>query len=280
MALGQLKKRIKHFWEKWETIQNHIKKRYHDEEFAYEALSFALEHIQNNNWAALRNITIRSTKEFDSYLFTVIKNGCINYERKVFGKKHVPKWIKEMGPLWEEVFKKFCWENFSVIDLLNHFRQISSDPNVMFIVEEALYSIINREKKCGEKNFRDVNADIETIKAQNSWDYIDLETIEFIMLITSFNSQSQSILTGEQITIKIQQFEKLTQLNTEEMFFLKQIYHSGYTIKKAGKNLGWSVNHSRYRHRQLIERINGALEKTGLYDELKDCLMSEKMELI
>jgi RNA polymerase sigma factor (sigma-70 family) len=281
MALDQLSERIKRFWDKWETIQNHIKKQYHDDEFAYEAFSFALEHIQSNNWAALKKKkTFRSKKELDSYLFIVIKNACIEYYRKIYGRNHIPKWIKAMGPIWETVYKKICLEGFSVTDLLNHFRQTCSNSNVMFIVEDALSDIVNREKICGKKKMRDENADIETIMAQNVLNYIDLEKIEFIRLITSFNSQSQSILTGEQITKKIQRFEKLSKLSTEELFLLKQIYHSGLTIKKAGENMGWSENQTRYRHKQLIMRIKDALHQAGLYDELKDSLMSEKMELL
>ena len=94
------KKTLDHY----DLIDRLVRKRFSDTPTADEAFVYIMEHLEKDNRHRIREF--RGNASFPTFLSKVVSNLLSDFSDHKYGKFHTPIWIKNMGTMWEEVYRK------------------------------------------------------------------------------------------------------------------------------------------------------------------------------
>lgn len=267
-------------------IDTLVRKRFPDSALADEAFVYVMEYLEKENWRRIREY--RGRARFPTFLSRVVSNLLSDFADHKFGKFHIPLWIKNMGPLWEETYRRLSRERMSRKDV-EYSLTIGAANTSLEAVREAIEVILEKIPDCGAyKKVKLLSADPDTLqkssdthneektvsseKIQASLNYISLQEELFSFL----NNPEKTGRTASPKTAALQasvlRFRTQLKLSPEDRVFLKMIYLEGLNVKAAGEKLGFNSSWVHKRHKQLLKRIEKALKKAGLDQELKNIL--------
>jgi len=203
-------------------------RKFTDAGAAEEAITYITEQLSKDNWRKLR--MYKPVAEFKTYLMTVVSNLLIDFARKKYGRKRVPKWIQKRGVLWIKIYTLLCIEGLSNNDVT---EQMADDDKNPVIVEEVIDIIKEKVKDCG-KPLRQtpVQPDSEPV----------------------YTPEEQ--LINKEIKVRIEALN----LSSQERLLLRLVYSEGNSVSKAGRMLGLNADQAHGKHRRLKERIRQHLE--------------------
>lgn len=276
------KKALDHY----ELIDTLVRKRFPDSAIADEAFVYVMEYLEKENWRRIREY--RGRASFTTFLSRVVSNLLSDFSDHKFGKFHTPLWIKNMGPLWEETYKRLSRERMSKKDVEYSLTIGTSDRNPE-AVREAIEVILEKIPDCGSykkvkllstdpeflKNSEALNSkekNVSSEKVQASLNYVSLQEELFSFLSDTEKDPRTESPKTKTLKASVLSFRTQLKLSPEDRLFLKIIYQDGLNVKAAGEKLGFSSSWVHKRHKQLLKRIEKALKKTGLDRELKNII--------
>lgn len=259
-----------------DILEHLTRNRFPDANTADEAFLYVMKELEENDWRRVRNFKGRAS--FSTYLYSVMERLLEDFTRHKFGRLRPPAWIKAKGPLWAEIYHRLCSERMSVADVKQSLSDFMEDrPSV---IEEAAEIILSEIPGCGKyrEPASDDSQDVDDFPSLNlspdelfeMHEHISIMQAVFIS-VTEKNGNFDSPNT--KIGTLIQQFRSKLKLETKERLFLKTIYQAGQTVDEAGRLLGWNSNQAHGKLHRLKNRIQKAMKKTGLEQNLKALLM-------
>jgi len=135
---------------------------------AEEAAAFVLDKLSENNWK--RCASYKGNAQPQTYLVRITKNLLEDFRRKKYGRPRPPKWLKDSGKTWVDLWSELCKEGRSHQEIIRRFMQKGHDGDW---IKGTIRVIKARIPSCGQKLFEAENfADISSIKDPSNGDAI------------------------------------------------------------------------------------------------------------
>jgi len=256
-------------FEDYEKLRNVAKKHCRQQDIEDAAFNYMLTEISKNNWKRLLKC------ESEAYLYTMVKNLIIDYDRKQFGRYRTPKWVEQKGGLWIEIHKYLRLHNFKEEEIIEKITE-----KIKAIISE----IYDKEKKhpANEK----IDEQYESYDSEKKYPADDqtdelsphnllLNKIIKIFGQAVFDEIDESLYKelSDKIKEKITLFRSKLFLETKDRLFLKMIYHNNVKIYQAGNIVfGLTQRESYDKYDKLRVHILEVMKETQIESELKDIL--------
>ena len=276
------------FWQKrviehWDRINRLAARRFPDPNVADEAALFVLEAIRADDWRRVRTYAGRA--RFSTFLTVMVGRLLEDFSRSKYGRFRVPTWVRRLGPLWEQVFRLLCEERRSRDEVLAVLAGAGPDDRPETAVEECIGVILAETPDCGRRRMEAVAMDPADIEAETdgSWG----EPAATPEALASARQQAElleavgSLLHGGDPRQDAGMAHGLAAvvgnraaLGDEDRLLLRMVYQDGLTVSAAGRRLGWEVDVTHRRLRQVLRRLRQAMTDAGLEKPLREILES------
>lgn len=268
----------------WNLLNRLAERRFRDPNTADEALMFALQALQANDWQKVREYKGKSP--FPSFFSHVVVRLLEDFSRNRYGRKRPPQWLQLQGILWEDAYRLLCLERMSRTDTIEMLVARNKTAQVRMIVEEAVEVILSRTPDCGEQRGVQVSMDHDglenSIFEENSSEHHSPEALYiarqqnsiFEALRRCFLSEDGEVQEeecsqeDEKIRQTIMNLDAHLRLTGKDRLLLRMVYRDGLKTVAAGRLLGMGTDQVHGRLRRLLNNIRQALEKCSLDKEL------------
>ncbi|KPA11304.1 hypothetical protein MHK_008484 [Candidatus Magnetomorum sp. HK-1] len=242
----------KKIWKKLEKMANNIVPDPMNN--AIQATTYVINKCEENDWKRLKKY--QKLSSFDTYIHVVMRNLLIDFSRTI-DSPTPPGWIKSLGQLWVEVFKNLCLKKLSITDIIGIMNDINIDD-----LENIIHEILSREINCGTKYIKPGAEDKP----------ITDELIQLILIIViDEKTKKMNMPDHEALKEKIVKFQKsiVSKITPQKRSFLRLIFDEDFSIKDAGKAVGWSPNQAHGHFRRIKEDLYKTIRSSGLEAELR-----------
>jgi len=285
----------------WDLLNQLAEKRFpkrgrEPSNLAEEGLLYVLNKLEENNWFRVRQY--RGQASFRAFLAQTVRRLLEDFARQKFGRPRVPDEIKRLGPLWERVYKKLCWEQWSTREVIEELRTPGDQDRNPTMLQEIVAGIRGRIIDCGalaaSKTERlhadfpesfDVEAMVESAAhTPSTEDWVVAEQRNRLFksvaewVIREQAAGSAATPDDSPLAIALRQLRDALPLIPEERLLLRLVFQEGLAVTEAGRRLGLNTNQTHGRLRRLLERIRSAWQDIGLDQMLKDLLEGGEME--
>jgi len=131
-----------------EIIDNISAKRFSRPAEAEEAAAFVLEKLSENGWKRCQSY--QGNAQPRTYLIRVTKNLLEDFSRKKYGRPRPPKWLKDSGRTWVELWTELCKEGRSHLEIVPRFMQRGHERDW---IKDTIKIIKAKIPDCGQKLF-------------------------------------------------------------------------------------------------------------------------------
>jgi len=252
----------------FDVIETLAEKEFMDPNDAIQATSYVLDYLEEKSWLKDQ---FKKDSSFRTFLIAVVKNKLRDYFRMKFGRIRPPKWINDQGGLWIKIFKKLCVQQMSILDVEYSLTHIIDNEKTQREIQIIVDTILAKVKNCRKNKQLWEQTEEEYADSANPDSAFEQEEkirITLSVYASIIENESRSPGTNKQLYIKYLKFHKILELKTNERLFMKHIYETRLSINKAGEMMGWNSNQSHSKNKQIKERINKALKKSGLGEEI------------
>lgn len=260
-------------YEHYEFLRYLTEKRFPDTILGDEAFSFAFEGLAHEDWRRVR--AYRGKSSFRSYLGCVWCRLLEDYAIKKFGKITPPQWIKNLGGVWEELFKLLCRSRFSADDAVERIMDAGNHVWTAEALQVTAEEILAKVPKCGQQvgpgqSLDDEGAEplMETVVTASTANpgeltiqkekWLALQAMAKCMLKQG-EEMAQEETGDTQLATLVGEIRARLKLSTEEQLILTAHFVDGASITDVGKRLKRNTNQIHGQFRRLMERIRKTL---------------------
>ena len=239
-------------WKKLEKMANNIVPDPMNN--AIQATTYVINKCEENDWKRLKKF--QKLSSFDTYIHVVMRNLLIDFSRTI-EPSSPPVWIQSLGQLWVDVFKYLCLKHFSITDIIGVMNDINVDD-----LESIIHEILSREINCGTKY----------IKPGAEDNPVTDELMQLIFLIV-IDEKTKKMKMPDHAALKdkIDKFQKsiVSKITPQKRTFLRLIFDEDFSIKDAGKAVGWTPNQAHGHFRRIKDDLYKTIRSSGLEAELR-----------
>jgi RNA polymerase sigma factor (sigma-70 family) len=257
----------------YDFLRRLTEKRFPDGVLADEAYSYAFERLAQDNWLRVRAYQGKSSLR--GYLGCVWSRLLEDFAIKKFGKITPPQWIKNLGSVWEELFRLLCRRRLTIQDavekILADERYAWDAPALEKAAAEILAGIPNCGRKVGPAFSMDDDRDgalahpclqdpgpIPDELAISKEKWMALQAMVKVFFTPS-NDNSANFPDEENLVALVHAIRERLSLDEEERLILTAHFVDGESITTVGKRLKRNQNQIHGQFRRLKEKIRTAL---------------------
>lgn len=261
-----------------ELIDRLAAKKYLDTSLAGEASMYVLEKLEQDNWQRVRKFEDKA--KFSTFLAVLTRRLLEDFSRKKFGRARPPAWVKRLGGLWLEVFRRLCMERLSLPDTVTTLRS-EIPARSSGEIEEVAHTILLKISTCGEQRGRETLIENEDFDHPNHLEDHCKASIEDVLQERDerllLDAISREFLTeNDEVTSLHAGIKRLQQigitLNHEERLMLRLRFSEGMTFAATGQLLGMSEEQTRRKVKALLTMLRDKFTLAGMDDILQDIL--------
>ncbi len=260
-------------YEHYDFLRFLTEKRFPDTILGDEAFSFAFEGLAHEDWRRVRAYQGKSS--FRSYLGCVWCRLLEDFSIKKFGKITPPQWIKNLGGVWEELFKLLCRRRLSVDEAVESIMAPDKHAWKAEALQVAAEEILAKVPKCGQQVGPGQSLDDEgaeplmgTVDEESNANpgeltiqkekWLAIQALAKCMLKQGGKTAQEE--TGDpQLATLINEIRARLKLSTEEQLILTAHFVDGASITDVGRLLKRNTNQIHGQFRRLMERIRKTL---------------------
>lgn len=255
----------------WSLINRLASARFTRECVSEAAALYVVNALAADNWNRVRKFNGKAT--FRTYLSSVVYRLLEDYSRKQYGRKKVPRWIRDMGGIWLSLFLLLCFERFPFTEAIMIALDRRSDLKSK-AVEEIAEKIISEVPDCGEQQHQEtVFEDHVAVEAAAGFCSKQQEEIENRQKELFAGALFQELLGQGRDEVSEAAARKLLKqpvdLSDEERLLLKLCHRDGVGITEAGRMTGLTRYQVHGKMRRLYKRIRRSFEEAGCEEELR-----------
>ena len=262
----------------YDFLRRLTEKRFPDIVLADEAYTYAFEGLAQDDWRRVRAFQGKSSLR--RYLGCVWCRLLEDFAIKKFGKTTPPQWIKNLGVVWEELFRLLCCRRLTIQDAV---EKILADGRYAWdasALQKAAAEIHARIPNCGRELGPAFSMDDDAAGAsahpckqdrcaipdelaigKEKW--IALQAMAKVFFTLS-NDDSVNDPDEEKLHALVRAIQERLCLNEEERLILTAHFIDGESITTVGKRLKRNQNQIHGQFRRLKEKIRTSL--AGLLD--------------
>ncbi len=232
---------------KIETIS---RRHFSDENELNESYLFILDSLKDDDYKRLRAFTGKSSP--GTYLHTLINRLAIDFRRRKYGRRRIPKMVTTLGAWAEAVYRYVCWQKFSFDDAFD-FLLVEGLYNETY--EEYIKAVEPiRQAPCPENPRFISNDDSFGDSTHDDTDNNPLDT-----LIEKLDREKKK----KAVTI-IRQVTK--DLSEQEQLLIKLVYGSDLSIAKAARTITMDPQKARKLLKKILVKFREKLLADGIRD--------------
>jgi RNA polymerase sigma factor (sigma-70 family) len=255
----------------WGLINRLAKRRFANNVIAEEAALFVINGLEEKSWQRLKNFSGKAS--LPAFLSTLTFRLLEDFARKKYGRLRAPLWIRNLGRVWELLFRYLCQERLSVEEAVEHVRvRMPSEEKAS--LEDSARTIRAEVTDCGGHTDMEVplqeEHDCSDPKAESQQHFEETERNLFFAALFKglLDTDRDNEITGELARI----ITTGLYLEAEERLLLKLCFRDGLGVTEAGRMLGMNRHQAHGRLRRLLARLRSDFEKMGISGELRNLL--------
>ncbi len=230
---------------KIETIS---RRHFSDENELSESYLFILDSLKEDDYKRLRAFTGKSST--GTYLHTLINRLAIDFRRRKYGRRRIPKMVATLGAWAEAVYKYVCWQKFSFDDAFD-FLLVEGLYNGAY--EEYVKAVEPiRQAPCPENPKFISNNDSFGDSARDDTNNNPLDT-----LIEKLDREKK--ITA--VTVIRQVTNELTE---QEQLLIKLVYGSDLSVAKAARTITMDPQKARKLLKKILVKFRERLLAEGI----------------
>jgi len=237
-------------------------KRFPQASLAETAVNEAIAKLSENNWHRLQGFTGKAQPE--TYAFTVSARLLEDYARERFGRPRPPKWLKDNGAIWVQIWQMLCLER-QWPDLV--IGRLESDHEPGF-VQNVIRTVRARIPRCGEPGYCEVaNAEAvdDAAGAVSLEDQLISSSQSAVLnFLSALISRSDSAECPSNPISANDILEHRLQLSSEDRLLLALIYDDGLSSRKAALVLNSNPSAIQRRLAAITSQLRDLLQDWGI----------------
>ncbi len=259
-------------YEHYDYLKLLASRRFPDAFMADEAYTYAFEKLAEDDWRRIR--AFNGGSSFRTYIGVVWSRLLEDYSVRTFGRITTPRWIQQLGVIWEELFRLLCCRNLTSRDAIEKViveRRFSKNIDEL---EAIAAEIVSRIPECGKKKGVAASLDdgdngladeslLEDARPVPEEETISREKMIALQALANVflnHHEDQEELSGSKKYVSlIMEIRKRVQLNDEERFMLITHFVDGKPVTMIGRCLGLNSNQISGKFRRLIQKINDSI---------------------
>ena len=263
---------VKEVYDNYEFLRRLTEKRFADMVLGDEAYSFAFDRLAQDDWRRVR--AYKGKSSFRGYLGCVWCRLLEDFAIKKFGKITPPQWIKNLGGVWEELFKLLCCRRFSVDEAIERIVAEGRYDWEVKGLEKASAEILAKIPTCGrtvgpafsmdddpagsstDPGFQD-QCTLPDDLAIEKERWMALQAIAKVFFIAS-NQDAVDDPDPEKLAGLVAAIRDRLRLDEEERLILTAHFVDGEPISAVGRRLKLNRDQIHGRFRRLRKKIRSA----------------------
>lgn len=238
-----------------QLLQRLARKRFWDASLAESAYTDSLLKLLEDGGRRLRAYQGRSSP--GTYLMAVFRNLLEDYAVGLYGKCRPPEWVKRLGAIWIDLFRRLCCEHRTIEALVNsgHWPEMTRDE-----LMATCRLIKGRVVHCGAKlEFQDLDGAISAGHEPADGLGIDAAMEEWETQ-QAHGFLSELLGCQETTDTTLSAVRRLGSLDPEDVVLLRMVYGDRLSLAKAARLLGQPEHAVRRRHDLLLAVLRQALD--------------------
>ncbi len=264
------------------VVDRIVRKRFPgSENLAGEAWQFVMDKISEGEGRRVREY--KGTASFEAFFRTMVQRLVTDFIRHRFSRARIPPWVSALGTMWEEIYRRLCWERMPAGHVIETMQQGVPGGRDGAIVEEAVAEILEKDVHCGKPMAREVSTDPSDLpehergplklspQERSSEDALALVQLRAVIdYLTGRYDEENPRWDDTLIKGIVDILQQEIQFTVEEELFLK-LMRDGVKVLEAGKMVGWDPDQARGKYQRLKMRIRKAFDNPKL-SEIKELL--------
>jgi RNA polymerase sigma factor (sigma-70 family) len=259
----------------WGLINRLASRRFARDVIAEEAALFVINRLEDNDWQRLKSYG--GSASLATYLATLTYRLLEDFARKKFGRLRPPLWIRNLGGVWELLFKFLCQERLPVHEAVEYVRDRMPAEETRAI-EDSARTIQASVTDCGRHQDREVPLDEEhdCSGPESLSQHLRLEETERDRFFAALFKGVLGTDRDEGIAGSLARVMSAgVNLEAEERLLLKMCFQDGIGVTEAGRVLGMNRHQVHGRLRRLLSRLRLDFDKAGISKELRVLLQED-----
>lgn len=261
-----------------ELIDRLAAKKFPDTSLAEEASMYVLEKLEQDNWQRVRKFEDKA--KFSTFLAVLAKRLLEDFSRKKFGRARPPAWVKRLGGLWMEVFRRLCMERLSLPDTVATLRS-EAPTRSSSEIEEVAHTILLKISTCGDQRGRETLVENENFDHPDHFESHSKASIEDVLqerderlLLDAISREFlEENKDGTSLHVGVKRLQQIgIILNPEERLLLRLRFSEGMTFAATGRLLGMSEQQTRRKIKDLLVMLRDKFTLAGVDDILQGIL--------
>ena len=253
----------------WGLINRLAGRRFARDVIAEEAALFVINRLEVNDWQRLKGYEGKAS--LTTYLSTLTFRLLEDFARKKFGRLRPPLWIRNLGGIWELLFRFLCQERLPLQEAVEHVRD-RRPLEERAVLEDSARTIQARVTDCGRHQAREVPLDEEhdCCGADAEPQQQRLEETERDLFFAALFKGVLGMDGDPGITGSLARVLSAgVHLAAEERLLLKMCYRDNLGVAEAGRMLGMNRHRVHGRLRRLLARLRDDFERAGISREVR-----------
>jgi RNA polymerase sigma factor (sigma-70 family) len=222
----------------------------------------------------------------DAFVKTVYRNILIDLLRSRLGRPRPPKWVKDLGQMWLDIYDFFCVRMLpldKIVELLQH-RRARTGLNPGAVDEKSVENVVKqlqqrdacakpRPKPVPLERQREDGSPGRELAVDSEGDPLRRlsrgELQGFLQGLFAMFGVNEA--QGEGASTQVEKrWEKLEiQIDDEERLLMRLVYDEDLTVTEAARILGLKYHSARRMLKRVLERIHEVLLENGIdFDRL------------
>ena len=266
---------MKEVYDNYEFLRRLTEKRFSDMILADEAYSYAFDKLVQDDWRRVR--AYKGKSSFRSYLGCVWCRLLEDFAIMKFGKITPPQWVKNLGGVWEELFKSLCRYRYSIEETVENMVGRDTCTWDAETLEKAAWNIVAKIPSCGHKRGPAFSIDDDRNNGMANSDFfadhhgpddiainkerwIAMQAMANVFFSPSAAEYFSNEVNNGKLNDLICSIRERVRLNEEEQLMLTAHFIDGESISTLGRRLGRNQNQIHGQFRRLKERIKTSLD--------------------
>ncbi|HFB64133.1 MAG TPA: sigma-70 family RNA polymerase sigma factor [Aeromonadales bacterium] len=256
------------------------KKRFWDENLADEAFIWILDKLKADNWSRLDGFNGKAKPS--TFLYTVFLRSLEDFSRTKFGYPRPKSWLKKLGDLWVQIWKRLCLEREPQEQIKMHLGD--GDGQREAEIKQIMVTIKAKEPDCGQQEalttIGGTDDEAFLFESQNDGEALGQdqsrrsteeildsghleELLQVIGLLTGFNGM-QTASQNEALLNKMQQLSVLLKMEPTEQLVLQMKFQDGMKDAAIARALDMSNYQVKNSLEGIIKRLSNILSESGI----------------
>lgn len=243
-----------------DKLMARARRRYGESPDADSAWNYALDQLSADDW---RGLSERYTGKGSPAGFLAITfiNALEDYARHKYPRARAPQWLRRMGDLWVQVWRRLCLKRDAVetiVDALGERDAARADE-----IRGATVQIRARVPNCGIVVAERTSDPDELAPADDGAPEDNADVAEALLQATA------AILDRDAPTVQpeaLAQVQGALALDDTDRLLLRLVYDEGLKLAAAARALDLTRKQASRRHLALLGRLRDAFASLGLGD--------------